>query len=195
MIRIIIYTGSQRKRTDICQYIIPDLIFSFHHTTDKTKPADDQLITEPGYQWRLITHPKDTAASFKKKMGTTQNYVLGGRNFLPEELSGFVISAIVEDARNYLQEDVEDVIISVPAYFHDKQRVATKRAGALAGVMVKRIINEPSAAALASYFDTRQEQLFLVFDFGGGTLDVSIVDCFDTMVRKQMEIPMHLCWK
>ena len=87
---------------------------------------------------RLITHPKDTAASFKKKMGTTQNYVLGGRNFLPEELSGFVISAIVEDARNYLQEDVEDVIISVPAYFHDKQRVATKRAGALAGVMVKR---------------------------------------------------------
>ena len=101
---------------------------------------------------RLITHPKDTAASFKKKMGTTQNYVLGGRNFLPEELAGFVISAIVEDARNYLQEDVEDVIISVPALFHDKQRVATKRAGALAGVMVKRIINEPSAAALASYF-------------------------------------------
>ena len=102
---------------------------------------------------------------------------------MPEELSGFLVSAIVEDAKEYMGEEIKDVIISVPAYFHDKQRVATKRAGALAGVNVKRIVNEPSAAALASYFDTQNEQLFLVFDFGGGTLDVSIVDCFDTMVE------------
>lgn len=80
---------------------------------------------------RLITHPKDTAASFKKEDGNDTELCVGRAEFSPEELSGFVISAIVEDARNYLQEDVEDVIISVPAYFHDKQRVATKRAGAL----------------------------------------------------------------
>ena len=163
--------------------LIPNRFGSFLTPSVVSVMEDGSVAVGQIAKERLITHPKDTAASFKKKMGTTQNYVLGGRNFLPEELSGFVISAIVEDARNYLQEDVEDVIISVPAYFHDKQRVATKRAGALAGVMVKRIINEPSAAALASYFDTRQEQLFLVFDFGGGTLDVSIVDCFDTMVE------------
>ena len=78
---------------------------------------------------------------------------------------------------------MEEAVISVPAYFHDSQRVATKRAGALADVRVNRIINEPSAAALASYFDTGHEQLFLIFDFGGGTLDVSIVECFDTMVE------------
>lgn len=163
--------------------LIPNRFGSFLTPSVVSVMEDGSVAVGQIAKERLITHPKDTAASFKKKMGTTQNYVLGGRNFLPEELSGFVISAIVEDARNYLQEDVEDIIISVPAYFHDKQRVATKRAGALAGVMVKRIINEPSAAALASYFDTRQEQLFLVFDFGGGTLDVSIVDCFDTMVE------------
>ena len=142
--------------------LIPNRFGSFLTPSVVSVMEDGSVAVGQIAKERLITHPKDTAASFKKKMGTTQNYVLGGRNFLPEELSGFVISAIVEDARNYLQEDVEDVIISVPAYFHDKQRVATKRAGALAGVMVKRIINEPSAAALASYFDTRQEQLFLV---------------------------------
>ena len=90
---------------------------------------------------------------------------------------------IVEDAENYLGEKVEEAVISVPAYFHDRQRTAAKKAGALAGVQVNRIINEPSAAALASYFDTDMEQVFLVFDFGGGTLDISVVDCFDTMVE------------
>ena len=81
------------------------------------------------------------------------------------------------------EKDIEEVIISVPAYFHDKQRVSTKQAGVLAGVPVKRIINEPSAAAMASYFEEGKPQLFLVFDFGGGTLDISIVECFDTMVE------------
>ena len=91
--------------------------------------------------------------------------------------------SIVDDAEHYLGEPVEEAVISVPAYFHDSQRVATKRAGALANVTVNRIINEPSAAALSSYFNTKVEQLFLIFDFGGGTLDISIVDCFDTMVE------------
>lgn len=141
------------------------------------------LVGEPARE-RLITHPEMTASSFKKNMGTEEKYRLGGETFLPEELSSFVLRSILDDASRYLDgEEIEEAVISVPAYFHDGQRVATKRAGALAGVPVKRIINEPSAAALASYFDTQKEQLFLVFDFGGGTLDVSVVDCFDTMVE------------
>lgn len=162
--------------------LIPNRFGSFLTPSVVSVTEDGSVVTGQIAKERLITHPKDTAFSFKKNMGSDQKYNLGGKTFLPEELSGFIVSAIVEDAKAYLGEEIKDVIISVPAYFHDKQRVATKRAGALAGVNVKRIVNEPSAAALASYFDTQNEQLFLVFDFGGGTLDVSIVDCFDTMV-------------
>lgn len=162
--------------------LIPNRFGSFLTPSVVSVTEDGSVVTGQIAKERLITHPKDTAFSFKKNMGSDQKYNLGGKTFLPEELSGFIVSAIVEDAKAYLGEEIKDVIISVPAYFHDKQRVVTKRAGALAGVNVKRIVNEPSAAALASYFDTQNEQLFLVFDFGGGTLDVSIVDCFDTMV-------------
>ena len=162
--------------------LIPNRFGSFLTPSVVSVTEDGSVVTGQIAKERLITHPKDTAFSFKKNMGSDQKYNLGGKTFLPEELSGFLVSAIVEDAKDYMGEEIKDVIISVPAYFHDKQRVATKRAGALAGVNVKRIVNEPSAAALASYFDTQNEQLFLVFDFGGGTLDVSIVDCFDTMV-------------
>lgn len=162
--------------------LIPNRFGSFLTPSVVSVTEDGSVVTGQIAKERLITHPKDTAFSFKKNMGSDHKYNLGGKTFLPEELSGFLVSAIVEDAKEYMGEEIKDVIISVPAYFHDKQRVATKRAGALAGVNVKRIVNEPSAAALASYFDTQNEQLFLVFDFGGGTLDVSIVDCFDTMV-------------
>lgn len=163
--------------------LIPNRFGSFLTPSVVSVTEDGSVVTGQIAKERLITHPKDTAFSFKKNMGSDQKYNLGGKTFLPEELSGFLVSAIVEDAKEYMGEEIKDVIISVPAYFHDKQRVATKRAGALAGVNVKRIVNEPSAAALASYFDTQNEQIFLVFDFGGGTLDVSIVDCFDTMVE------------
>ena len=132
---------------------------------------------------RLITHPERTVSSFKKDMGTGRSWKPGEKSFLPEELSSLVIRSIVEDAQNYLGEEIEEAVISVPAYFHDEQRVAVKRAGALAGIHVERIVNEPSAAALASYFTANEEQNMLVFDFGGGTLDVSLVDCFDTMVE------------
>ena len=132
---------------------------------------------------RMVTHPEDTAFSFKRDMGTEKKWKLGRRTFTPEELSSFVLRSIFDDARAFLGEEIEEAVISVPAYFHDKQRVATKRAGLLAGIPVKRIINEPSAAALASYVETGEEKLYCVFDFGGGTLDISIVDCFDTMVE------------
>ena len=144
---------------------------------------DGKLIVGQPAKDRLITHPERTVSSFKKDMGTGRSWKPGEKSFLPEELSSLVIRSIVEDAQNYLGEEIEEALISVPAYFHDEQRVAVKRAGALAGIHVERIVNEPSAAALASYFTANEEQNMLVFDFGGGTLDVSLVDCFDTMVE------------
>ena len=162
--------------------LIPNHLGSFL-TPSAVSIDDGKILVGQIAKERLVSHPKLSAASFKKDMGTTKKYKLGNKEFSPEELSSFVIRSIVDDAKEYLQEEIEEVIVSVPAYFHDKQRVATKKAGVLAGVPVKRIINEPSAAAMASYFETGKEQLFLVFDFGGGTLDVSIVECFDTMVE------------
>lgn len=163
--------------------LIPNRFGSYLTPSVVSMEEDGSIIVGEIAKERLITAPECTAASFKKDMGTDKKWVLGEKSFLSEELSSFVIRSIVEDAENYLGEKVEEAVISVPAYFHDHQRVATKRAGALAGVNVQRIINEPSAAALASYFDVSQEQLFLIFDFGGGTLDVSIVECFDTIVE------------
>ena len=163
--------------------LIPNRFGSFLTPSVVSVDENGAVITGAVAKERLITHPERTVASFKKFMGTKETWDLGGRKFTAEELSSFVVRSVVEDAERYLGEKVDEAVISVPAYFHDRQRTATKKAGALAGVQVNRIINEPSAAALASYFDTDQEQLFLVFDFGGGTLDVSIVDCFDTMVE------------
>lgn len=162
--------------------LIPNRYGSFL-TPSAVSIDDGKILVGQIAKERLVSHPELSAASFKKDMGTKQKYKLGEKEFSPEELSSFVIRSIIDDAKEYLQEEIEEVIVSVPAYFHDKQRVATKKAGVLAGVPVKRIINEPSAAAMASYFETGKEQLFLVFDFGGGTLDVSIVECFDTMVE------------
>ena len=163
--------------------LIPNRFGSYLTPSVVSIAEDGAILVGAVAKERLITHPELTAASFKKDMGTKEGRILGKKKFLPEELSSFVIRSIVEDAKNYLHEEIEEAIISVPAYFHDRQRVATKRAGALAGITVNRIINEPSAAALASYFDTEREQMFLIFDFGGGTLDISIVECFDTMVE------------
>lgn len=163
--------------------LIPNRFGSYLTPSVVSVAEDGTILVGEVAKECLVTNPEATAASFKKDMGTERKYTLGKKTFLPEELSSFVIRSIVEDARTYLQEEIEEVIISVPAYFHDKQRVATKRAGALAGVTVNRIINEPSAAAMASYMDTSKEQLFLIFDFGGGTFDVSVVECFDTMVE------------
>ena len=163
--------------------LIPNRFGSYLTPSVVSAAEDGTILVGEIAKQRLITHPESTAASFKKDMGTDKKWTLGERSFLPEELSSFVIRSILQDAREYLGEEIEEAIISVPAYFHDKQRVATKRAGTLAGIHVERIINEPSAAAMASYFDTSTEQTFLIFDFGGGTLDVSIVECFDTMVE------------
>ena len=163
--------------------LIPNAYGSYLTPSVVSMTEDGKLIVGQPAKDRLITHPERTVSSFMKDMGTGRIWKPGEKSFLPEELSSLVIRSIVEDAQNYLGEEIEEAVISVPAYFHDEQRVAVKRAGALAGIHVERIVNEPSAAALASYFTANEEQNMLVFDFGGGTLDVSLVDCFDTMVE------------
>ena len=133
---------------------------------------------------RLISHPESTVASFKRFMGTEKTFMLGNRRFTAADLSSMVLRQLKEDAEKYLGESVEEAVISVPAYFNDFQRNATKMAGELAGLTVERLVNEPSAAALAYRFGkTKEDQTFLVFDFGGGTLDISIVDAFDSVIE------------
>lgn len=133
---------------------------------------------------RLISHPKVSAASFKRYMGTNKVFTLAENSFTPQELSSFVLRQLKEDAERFLGEEVTEAVISVPAYFNDNQRYATKEAGKLAGIHVERLVNEPSAAALtASQISGEEEGSYLVFDFGGGTLDVSVVDNFDNVIE------------
>ena len=142
---------------------------------------DQILVGLPAKKYQL-EHPERSVSLFKRKMGSLEKVRLGKKTFLPEELSSLVIRSILEDAERMLGEKVDEAVISVPAYFYDEQRFATKKAGALAGVKVERIINEPSAAALAAYYEKQKEQMSLVFDFGGGTLDVTVIDCIGNVV-------------
>lgn len=131
---------------------------------------------------RLISHPHHTVASFKRWMGTARETRLGDRSFRPEELSALVLRSLLADAEAALGEKIKEAVISVPAYFSDAQRKATRTAGELAGVRVERLINEPTAAALAYGLQNRDgEGRFLVFDLGGGTFDVSILECFENV--------------
>ncbi len=133
---------------------------------------------------RSVTDPTNTVSVFKRFMGVDKTYRIRGKNYTPIELSSFILRKLKQDAEYYLQEPVEEAVISVPAYFNNASRSATKRAGELAGLKVERIINEPSAAALAyQHVNNLEDGTLLVFDFGGGTLDVSLVDCFDNIVE------------
>ncbi len=133
---------------------------------------------------RLLTHPEDTAASFKCFMGTAREYELDGRVYTPMELSAMVLERIRKNAEYVLKEEIEEAIITVPAYFNDKQRSDTKKAAQIAGLKADRLINEPSAAALAYQMKYgAEEKTLLVFDFGGGTLDLSYVECFDNVIE------------
>ncbi len=139
-------------------------------------------------QERLITDPENTFKEFKRHMGTKKEYWLKNRlkAYNAEDLSALVLRQLKLDAENYLGESVEEAIISVPAYFNDKQRNATRKAGRLAGFRVERLINEPSAAAMAHRLgDMSRPSTYFIFDFGGGTLDVSIVEAFENIVEIQ----------
>jgi len=145
---------------------------------------DGALIVGAAARERQVTHPHLTATRFKRLMGTTGTVQLGHRTFTPEELSALVLRSLREDAERHLDAPVTGAIITVPAYFSDRQRKATRRAGELAGLPVHRLVNEPTAAALAHGIqDLENEQPFLVFDLGGGTFDVSIVEIFDGIIE------------
>jgi molecular chaperone HscC len=134
---------------------------------------------------RQVTHPGSTATAFKRFMGSNRMTLLGANHSLrPEELSSLVLRALKADAENYLGESVSEAVITVPAYFNDKQRKATRRAGELAGFKVERLVNEPTAAALAyGIHELANESRFLVFDLGGGTFDVSILEIFEGVIE------------
>lgn len=135
-------------------------------------------------QERLITHPQLSVASFKRWMGTHRVTALGKHSFRPEELSALVLRSLIADAEAHLGQRVTEAVISVPAYFGDAQRKATRAAGELAGIRVERLINEPTAAAMAYGLQQRDAGgRFLVFDLGGGTFDVSILEMFDGVME------------
>lgn len=141
---------------------------------------NNELIVGKIAKQKLVTNPENTTALFKRDMGSDKKIKLGKNKYLPQELSALVLKQLVDDAEKYLDEKVEEIVISVPAYFNAKQRRATKLAGEIIGVKVDRLINEPSAAAIACHEE--DFETFIVFDFGGGTLDVSVVDCFENVV-------------
>ncbi len=128
---------------------------------------------------QAVTNPEQTIASIKRHMGTDYSVTLNGEEYNPQQISAMILQKIKRDAEEYLGEDVEEAVITVPAYFSDAQRQATKDAGKIAGLKVERIINEPTAASLAYGLDDKGEETILVFDLGGGTFDVSILDIGD----------------
>jgi len=137
-----------------------------------------RLVGEPARR-QAVTNPEGTVMAIKRKMGTDYKVTIRGKDFKPQDLSAFILQKIKQDAEAFLNDKVEKVVITVPAYFNDNQRQATKDAGEIAGLEVIRIINEPTAASLAYGLDKKGEQKILVYDFGGGTLDVSIMEMGD----------------
>lgn len=132
---------------------------------------------------RLITCPDDTVAVFKRLMGTSHKVVIGRQTFTAVELSSLVIKSLKEDAEAFLGQPIEQAVISVPAYFNDNQRYATKKAGELAGLNVNRLINEPTAAAMAYGLHEQKEGTFVIVDLGGGTLDVTVLEFFEGVMQ------------
>jgi molecular chaperone DnaK len=141
---------------------------------------DDEIIVGQVARNQAIVDPKHTIRSIKRKMGTNEKLEIDGKEYTPEQLSAMILQKMKRDAEAYLGQPVKNAVVTVPAYFNDSQRQATKNAGEIAGLNVLRIINEPTAAALAYGLDKQdQEQTVLVFDFGGGTFDVSILELGD----------------
>ena len=142
----------------------------------------ERLVGEPAKR-QAVTNADNTVASIKRKMGTDDGPVIEGKKYSPQQISAMILQKLKADAEAYLGEKVTEAVITVPAYFNDAQRQATKDAGRIAGLDVKRIINEPTAAALAYGLDNEKEQKIMVYDLGGGTFDVSIIEIGDGVIE------------
>ena len=142
----------------------------------------DRLVGEPAKR-QAVTNADRTIRSIKSEMGTDYKVDIEGKKYSPQEISAMILQKLKGDAENYLGEKVTEAVITVPAYFNDAQRQATKDAGKIAGLDVKRIINEPTAAALAYGLDNEKEQKIMVYDLGGGTFDVSIIEIGDGVIE------------
>lgn len=168
-------TQPQLVRNPLGDYLTPSAV---------SLADDGTVIVGQAARERLVSHPDRTVANFKRLMGSASETRLGNRAFRPEELSALVLRALVQDAEAATGETVSEAIISVPAYFSDAQRKATRAAGALAGLKVEKLVNEPTTAALAYGLRERPDNSrFLVFDLGGGTFDVSILEMFAGVVE------------
>jgi len=142
----------------------------------------ERLIGEPAKR-QAVTNADRTISSIKRHMGTDYKVTIDGKSYTPQEISAMILQKLKADAESYLGEKVTEAVITVPAYFNDAQRQATKDAGKIAGLDVKRIINEPTAAALAYGLDNDAEQKIMVYDLGGGTFDVSIIEIGDGVIE------------
>ena len=142
----------------------------------------ERLVGEPAKR-QAVTNAEKTIASIKRDMGTDNGRTIDGKKYSPQQISAMILQKLKADAESYLGETVTEAVITVPAYFNDAQRQATKDAGKISGLDVKRIINEPTAAALAYGLDNEKEQKILVYDLGGGTFDVSIIEIGDGVIE------------
>ena len=141
-----------------------------------------EIIVGEAAKRQAVTNP-DTVASIKRHMGTDYKVQIDDKSYSPQQISAMVLQKLKADAEGYLGEKVTEAVITVPAYFNDAQRQATKDAGKIAGLDVKRIINEPTAAALAYGLDNEKEQKIMVYDLGGGTFDVSVIEIGDGVIE------------
>ena len=144
--------------------------------------SGERLVGEPAKR-QAVTNADKTITSIKRHMGTDYRVAIDDKKYSPQEISAMILQKLKTDAENYLGEKVTEAVITVPAYFNDAQRQATKDAGKIAGLDVKRIINEPTAAALAYGLDNEKEQKIMVYDLGGGTFDVSIIEIGDGVIE------------
>ena len=147
---------------------------------------NNQLLVGEAARQRLVTHPQESVATFKRQMGSKWTTQLGSEHFTPTELSSLILKSLKEDASTFLNSEVTRAVISVPAYFNNKQREATIQAGELAGLQVEAIINEPTAAAIAfGLHEKPDDTTFMVLDLGGGTFDISIMEYYDQILEVQ----------